>query len=230
MDSAAARNGLRTIWHRGRTRTEMLSWENRDKEIVRQELSIFGMLVEYRDGQTLRTVEEIARYEHSIGRRRHSRQLRQQRDPTTVGRSFDVSEVEHGGRHILDRNGVGDLAARGARTGRIEYEWDGQQFVVKGMAVLVGVVLPELLAVIRGDDQQRTPWRLEGAKGLEDSRNLGIRVGEDRVMQASVGRPLLGCQIELAVEDAFVQIHFASALDLSRVLGAQQLFSKVSVG
>ena len=44
------KDGLRTIWHRGRKRTEMLSWENRDNEIVRQELSIFGMMVEYRAG------------------------------------------------------------------------------------------------------------------------------------------------------------------------------------
>ncbi|HKI87049.1 MAG TPA: hypothetical protein VKA53_09915 [Thermoanaerobaculia bacterium] len=49
------KDGLRTIWHRGRQRTEMLSWENQTNQIVRQELSIFGMVVEFRRGEALRT-------------------------------------------------------------------------------------------------------------------------------------------------------------------------------
>src|SRR5262245_37665843 len=47
--------GIRTIWHRGRNRTEMLSWENRDGKIVRQELSLFGLVVEFQQGAPLRT-------------------------------------------------------------------------------------------------------------------------------------------------------------------------------
>ncbi len=47
--------GIRTIWHRGRNRVEMLSWENRDNVIVRQELSIFGMVIDFRQGHGLRT-------------------------------------------------------------------------------------------------------------------------------------------------------------------------------
>ncbi len=48
-------DGLRTIWHRGRKQIEMLTWENADEEIQRQELSIFGMVVEFKRGQTVRT-------------------------------------------------------------------------------------------------------------------------------------------------------------------------------
>ena len=47
--------GVRTIWHQGHLRTEMLSWENRGGSIIRQELSFFGMLVECREGKPVRT-------------------------------------------------------------------------------------------------------------------------------------------------------------------------------
>ena len=47
--------GIRTIWHRGPGRSEMLTWENRDKDIVRQELQLLGNVVEFRQGHDLRT-------------------------------------------------------------------------------------------------------------------------------------------------------------------------------
>ncbi len=47
--------GIRVIWHQGRGRTEMLSWENKNSEIVRQELTLAGLTVEFRSGQRLRT-------------------------------------------------------------------------------------------------------------------------------------------------------------------------------
>jgi hypothetical protein len=48
-------SGVRTIWHRGRSRTEMLSWENKQERIIRQELQMFGRVVEFRAGHPLRT-------------------------------------------------------------------------------------------------------------------------------------------------------------------------------
>lgn len=47
--------GIRTIWHQGRLRTEMLSWEDREGQIVRQELCMFGLVVEFRRGKPLQT-------------------------------------------------------------------------------------------------------------------------------------------------------------------------------
>ena len=46
---------VRTIWHRGRYRTELLSWQHRDGTILRQELTFFGMVTDYRLGQPLKT-------------------------------------------------------------------------------------------------------------------------------------------------------------------------------
>lgn len=96
--------------------------------------------------------------------------------------------------------------------------------------MLVGVVLPKFLAVIRCDDQQRTPGRLEGAEGLENPRDLGIRVGEHRVVQSAIGCLLLGRQIQPARDEAAEQIHAAFPLDLYHALVAQQPFSEVGVG
>ncbi len=56
-DEAFNERGERTIWHRGRKCTEMLTWENREGEILRQELTMFGMVVEAREGQAVRTGE-----------------------------------------------------------------------------------------------------------------------------------------------------------------------------
>lgn len=54
-DESFNEQGVRTIWHRGRSRVEMLTFEDRDKNIVSQELSIFGMLIEFRQDKPLRT-------------------------------------------------------------------------------------------------------------------------------------------------------------------------------
>lgn len=47
--------GIRTVWHQGRLRTELLSWEDRKGKVVRQEMCFFGMVTEYRQGKPLRT-------------------------------------------------------------------------------------------------------------------------------------------------------------------------------
>jgi hypothetical protein len=54
-DDALNEQGLRTIWHRGRQRVEMLTWENDKKELVKQELTVFGQWVEFRLGSGIRT-------------------------------------------------------------------------------------------------------------------------------------------------------------------------------
>jgi hypothetical protein len=46
--------GIRTIWHRGQRQTELLSWENQAGDVVKQELTFVGFVVELRNGR-LRT-------------------------------------------------------------------------------------------------------------------------------------------------------------------------------
>lgn len=50
-------DGLRAVRHRGEQHLEMVSWENERDEIVRQELFVFGLAVEFQRGQGLRTGE-----------------------------------------------------------------------------------------------------------------------------------------------------------------------------
>ncbi len=54
-DETYGNNGTRTLWHQGKLRTDLLSWETRQGVIVRQELSFFGLVVDYRQGHPLRT-------------------------------------------------------------------------------------------------------------------------------------------------------------------------------
>ncbi len=49
------KDGLRVIWHQGKLRTDLSSWENDKQEIHRQEFSFFGHMVEFRLGHGLRT-------------------------------------------------------------------------------------------------------------------------------------------------------------------------------
>lgn len=48
-------DGIRTIWHRGKMRTEMLSWEDQEGKIVRQELAFMGMVILFKQGKPLTT-------------------------------------------------------------------------------------------------------------------------------------------------------------------------------
>jgi len=47
--------GVRTIWHQGKLRTEMLSWENKKGLILHQELSFCGLVVGFHEGRTVTT-------------------------------------------------------------------------------------------------------------------------------------------------------------------------------
>jgi len=49
------KQGVRAIWHSGRLRSELLSWETRENVIVRQELSFFGHVIDYRQNHPVRT-------------------------------------------------------------------------------------------------------------------------------------------------------------------------------
>ena len=54
-DESYDAKGLRTIWHQGSLRTELLTWESRKGRIVHQELSFFGYIVDFREGKRLLT-------------------------------------------------------------------------------------------------------------------------------------------------------------------------------
>jgi hypothetical protein len=53
-DESYGADGVRTIWHRGR-RIDLISFENNKEEVLRQELTFFGFVVEFRKTQGLRT-------------------------------------------------------------------------------------------------------------------------------------------------------------------------------
>jgi hypothetical protein len=53
-DESPNAEGIKTIWHRGR-RIELLSWEGKGDEIVRQELTFFGFYVEWKKTSGLKT-------------------------------------------------------------------------------------------------------------------------------------------------------------------------------
>ncbi len=50
-----AADGRRSIWHQGTELTELLSWEDRELAIDRQELTFLNLVVDYRKGRGLRT-------------------------------------------------------------------------------------------------------------------------------------------------------------------------------
>ncbi len=54
-DESFDKHGIRTIWHRGSMHTELLTWENKNHEIVKQELCFVGLVVELKEGEPLRT-------------------------------------------------------------------------------------------------------------------------------------------------------------------------------
>ena len=93
-------NGVRTIWHRGRTRVEMLSWENKDNTIVRQELSIFGSVVEFKLGKGVRTAVLPGEDELSAGGRPtgHTLNFSERPDPEILG------YASHLLKHMKDRD------------------------------------------------------------------------------------------------------------------------------
>ena len=49
------KNAVRTIWHRGRINTDMLTWENREGVIEQQELTFAYLVLEYSLKKGLRT-------------------------------------------------------------------------------------------------------------------------------------------------------------------------------
>jgi hypothetical protein len=47
--------GQRSIWHQGKELTELISWEDANGAVQRQELSFLGLTLDYRRGKGLRT-------------------------------------------------------------------------------------------------------------------------------------------------------------------------------
>jgi len=55
IKGAAVDGKEQTVWHQGRAGAEMLSWENNDGFITRQELSFYGQMVIFRRDEALQT-------------------------------------------------------------------------------------------------------------------------------------------------------------------------------
>jgi hypothetical protein len=49
------KDGLRVVWHQGKLRTDLSSWETEAHEIRHQELAFFNQMIEFRQGSSLRT-------------------------------------------------------------------------------------------------------------------------------------------------------------------------------
>jgi hypothetical protein len=56
---------VRTVWHRGK-RAELLSWEHKDGTVMKQELTLLGLIVEYKHPMIIRT-GKIPHGENSTG-------------------------------------------------------------------------------------------------------------------------------------------------------------------
>ena len=54
-DESFNAEGVRTIWHRGKQRVELLSWENTSGQIIKQELTFLDNLVDFSAEHGLRT-------------------------------------------------------------------------------------------------------------------------------------------------------------------------------
>ncbi len=94
--------GIRTVWHQGRLRTELLSWEDRKGRVVKQELCFFGLVTEYRQGKPVRTghlpAEESSM--SSSGGRPMSHLIKM--DPTPAHRTLDYAS--HMLKHVPGRD------------------------------------------------------------------------------------------------------------------------------
>ena len=93
-------DGVRTIWHRGRERTELLSWEDKAQQIIRQELTFLGMVVELKEPDTLKT--GTVPLEHDTSQRGQGTGEGIQLDSSVSARTLDFASTFL--RHVPDRD------------------------------------------------------------------------------------------------------------------------------
>ena len=79
-------DGIRTIWHRGPQRTELLTWEDRKGNILKQELSFVGLFVETSPGMMPKTgVFPVHEHTTDTGQPRSSIvEITSEPDPSTI--------------------------------------------------------------------------------------------------------------------------------------------------
>jgi len=101
-------NGVRTIWHRGPQRTELLTWEDRSGALIKQEFSFAGLIVEYTPEQGIRTgIIPLSDQVTDTGQPR-STVIRMQTTPesTTLQRASAllglVPERDYYGQHLME--------------------------------------------------------------------------------------------------------------------------------
>jgi len=75
--------GIRTIWHRGQRQTELLTWENQAGDVMKQELTFLGFVVEFRGGR-LRTGKVVQDGTTSGAMGSHAMQLDRVPDHVTL--------------------------------------------------------------------------------------------------------------------------------------------------
>lgn len=107
-DETYDENGVRTIWHRGPQRTELLTWENRDGGLVKQEFSFAGLLVEFTPEHGMRTgIIPLSDQVTDTGQPR-STVIRMQAtvEPTTLAQAARllgfVSDRDYYGQHLME--------------------------------------------------------------------------------------------------------------------------------
>jgi hypothetical protein len=101
-DESFDATGVRTVWHQGKLHTELLSWENKAGEIVAQELTMFGLSVEFKHGQPLRTGKTGVEDETSTAGGGVQKSAVLMRDPKPNGLTLDYAS--HLLRGVRDRD------------------------------------------------------------------------------------------------------------------------------
>ena len=100
--------GIRTIWHRGPQRTELLTWESKAGSLIKQELSFAGLIVDYTPEQGIRTgIIPVTDQVTDTGQPR-STVIRMQTEPdvNTLQKSSTllglVPERDYYGQHLME--------------------------------------------------------------------------------------------------------------------------------
>ena len=101
-------NDVRTIWHRGPQRTELLTWENRDGALIKQEFSFAGLILEYTPEQGIRTgIIPLSDQVTDTGQPRSTViRMQNQPEPTTLQKAAAllglVPERDYYGQHLME--------------------------------------------------------------------------------------------------------------------------------
>ena len=100
--------GVRTIWHRGPQRTELLTWENHDGHILKQEFTFAGLVIEFSHQTGIRTGIIPAGEQGTDTGQPRSTIVRMQASPSSNSLKYGakllgrVPDRDYYGQHLLE--------------------------------------------------------------------------------------------------------------------------------